>query len=202
MGCRASASIERIMRRRALKTFRRIVIKVGSSLLIDGEAGEVARRGFGARADIAELHDEGRDVLVVSSGSIALGRSRLKLPAALKLEDSQAAAAVGQIALARIWAEALGATASPPGRFWSRCRITEERRRYLNARATIANAAGLARRAGHQRERYGRDHRNPLRRQRSPRRPRRHHERARICWFCSPTSMGSNRAARRKTPPS
>ena len=59
---------------------------------------------------MAKLHKGGRDVLVVSSGSIALGRSRLKLPRGpLKLEESQAAAAVGQIALARIWSEVLGA---------------------------------------------------------------------------------------------
>jgi glutamate 5-kinase len=78
-----------------LKRFRRIVVKVGSSLLIDSEAGEVRAAWLTAlAADIAGLHGEGRDVLIVSSGSIALGRSRLKLPrGALKLEESQAAAA-------------------------------------------------------------------------------------------------------------
>ena len=61
--------------------------------------------------DIAELHGEGRDVLVVSSGAIALGRTVLDCRAgALKLEESQAAAAVGQIALARTWSEVLGAS--------------------------------------------------------------------------------------------
>ena len=92
------------MARPSLKNFRRIVVKVGSSLLIDSEAGEVRASWLSAlAADIAHLHGEGRDVLIVSSGSIALGRSRLKLPrGALKLEESQAAAAVGQIALARI----------------------------------------------------------------------------------------------------
>src|ERR1700743_2832270 len=97
------------MARPALKNFRRIVVKVGSSLLIDSNAGEVRTAWLAALAgDLAKLHGEGRDVLVVSSGSIALGRSRLKLPrGALKLEESQAAAPVGQIAVARIWAEGL-----------------------------------------------------------------------------------------------
>ncbi len=98
------------MARPKLKNFRRIVVKVGSSLLIDSAAGEVRASWLTAlAADIAKLHDEGRDVLIVSSGSIALGRGRLKLPRGpLKLEESQAAAAVGQIALARIWSEVLG----------------------------------------------------------------------------------------------
>ena len=69
------------MKRPALTNFRRIVVKVGSSLLIDSDAGEVRSSWLAAlAADIAKLHGEGRDVLVVSSGSIALGRSRLKLP--------------------------------------------------------------------------------------------------------------------------
>jgi glutamate 5-kinase len=98
------------MARPKLENFRRIVVKVGSSLLIDSAAGEVKASWLAAlAADIAKLHDEGRDVLIVSSGSIALGRSRLRLPrGALKLEESQAAAAVGQIALARTWSEVLG----------------------------------------------------------------------------------------------
>ena len=93
-----------------LKNFRRIVVKVGSSLLIDAAAGEVRATWLAAlAADIAKLHHAGKDVLVVSSGSIALGRSRLKLPSGLlKLEESQAAAAVGQIELARIWSGVLG----------------------------------------------------------------------------------------------
>jgi glutamate 5-kinase len=89
-------------------------------------------------ADIAALHAKGRDILVVSSGAIALGRSVLKLPAALlKLEDSQAAAAVGQIALARTWAEVLGAHGIGAGQILLTLGDTEERRRYLNARSTI-----------------------------------------------------------------
>src|SRR5262245_55161014 len=93
----------------SLKQFHRIVVKVGSSLLVDAAAGRVHEDWLISLAgDIASLHSEKRDVLVVSSGAIALGRSVLKLPKGpLKLEDSQAAAAVGQIALARTWAEAL-----------------------------------------------------------------------------------------------
>jgi glutamate 5-kinase len=124
----------------ALKNFRRIVVKVGSSLLVDSEAGEVKASWLAALvADLAQLHYERREVLIVSSGSIALGRSRLKLPrGALKLEDSQAAAAVGQIALARIWSEVLGAHGIGAGQILVTLQDTEERRRYLNARATIA----------------------------------------------------------------
>jgi glutamate 5-kinase len=123
-----------------LKRFRRIVVKVGSSLLIDSEAGEVRAAWLSAlAADIAGLHGEGRDVLIVSSGSIALGRSRLKLPrGALKLEESQAAAAVGQIALARIWSKVLGDHGIGAGQVLVTLQDTEERRRYLNARSTIA----------------------------------------------------------------
>jgi glutamate 5-kinase len=90
-------------------------------------------------ADIAELHQGKRDVLVVSSGAIALGRAVLQLPAGpLKLEDSQAAAAVGQIALARSWSEVLGAHGITAGQVLVTLGDTEERRRYLNARSTIA----------------------------------------------------------------
>jgi glutamate 5-kinase len=123
-----------------LENFRRIVVKVGSSLLVDSEAGEVHASWLAAlAADIAKLHDRGCEVLVVSSGSIALGRSRLRLPRGpLKLEESQAAAAVGQIALARIWSEVLGAHGIGAGQILVTLQDTEERRRYLNARATIA----------------------------------------------------------------
>src|SRR5688500_16702406 len=81
----------------SLADFRRIVVKVGSSLLVDAEAGRVKQRWLDSLVtDIAGLHKEKRDIIVVSSGAIALGRSVLKLAKGpLKLEDSQAAAAVG-----------------------------------------------------------------------------------------------------------
>src|ERR1700742_4207392 len=145
------------MARPSLKKFRRIVVKVGSSLLIDSEAGEVRASWLSALADdLARLHGEGREVLIVSSGSIALGRSRLKLPrGALKLEESQAAAAVGQIALARIWSEVPGDAAGYGGASTlSQCALDH------------CQAFGMAGGAGDQRKRHGRDQRNPLRRQR------------------------------------
>ncbi len=123
-----------------LTDFKRIVIKVGSSLLVDSAAGRVKRSWLVALAeDIANLHGDKRDVLVVSSGAIALGRARLKLPrGALKLEESQGAAAVGQIALARIWSEVLGQHGIETGQILLTLQDTEERRRYLNARSTLA----------------------------------------------------------------
>jgi glutamate 5-kinase len=128
------------MARPSLKKFRRIVVKVGSSLLVDQEAGEVRASWLSAlAADLAKLHSEGRDILIVSSGAIALGRGKLKLPrGTLKLEESQGAAAVGQIALARIWSEVLGAHGIGAGQILVTLQDTEERRRYLNARSTIA----------------------------------------------------------------
>lgn len=124
----------------SLGSFRRIVVKVGSSLLVDADAGRLRAAWLGALAeDLAVLHRDKRDVLVVSSGAIALGRSLLKLPRGeLKLEDSQAAAAVGQIELARTWAEALSRYGITAGQVLVTLGDTEERRRYLNARSTIA----------------------------------------------------------------
>jgi glutamate 5-kinase len=122
-----------------LTDFRRIVIKVGSALLVDSGAGKPRAQWLAALvADIAALHKDKRDILVVSSGAIALGRAVLKLPRGpLKLEDSQAAAAVGQIALAKLWAESLGQHGITAGQILVTLGDTEERRRYLNARETI-----------------------------------------------------------------
>ncbi|HLH97728.1 MAG TPA: glutamate 5-kinase [Xanthobacteraceae bacterium] len=122
-----------------LSDFRRIVVKVGSSLLVDAAAGRVKHEWLASlAADIAALHREKRDLLVVSSGAIALGRSLLRLPTGLlRLEDSQAAAAVGQIALARTWAEVLSRHNITAGQVLVTLQDTEERRRYLNARSTI-----------------------------------------------------------------
>ncbi len=133
----------------ALSSFRRIVVKVGSSLLVDqakGAAKGAAKRDWleALTDDLAALHTDGRDILVVSSGSIALGRTVLKLPRGnLRLEDSQAAAAVGQSALARMWSEALGARGMTAGQILVTLNDTEERRRYLNARETIGRLLSL-----------------------------------------------------------
>ncbi len=120
-----------------LGDFRRIVIKVGSSLLV-GSRGIKTEWLDSLVADISALHGNGADVLVVSSGAIALGRNVLGLkPGALALEAAQAAAAVGQIALARTWAEALARNKITAGQLLLTYGDTEERRRYLNARATV-----------------------------------------------------------------
>jgi glutamate 5-kinase len=123
----------------SLASFRRIVVKVGSSLLVDQTEGVARRAWLDALADdLAALHRRSADVLIVSSGAIALGRMVLKLPKGnLKLEDSQAAAAVGQIELARIWAEVLSRRRMTAGQILVTLTDTEERRRYLNARETI-----------------------------------------------------------------
>jgi glutamate 5-kinase len=122
-----------------LADFRRIVVKIGSSLLVDAKGGRLNEKWLASlAADIAALHAEKRDILVVSSGAIALGRTVLKLAAGeLALEDSQGAAAVGQIALARNWTEALSRHGITAGQVLVTLGDTEERRRYLNARSTI-----------------------------------------------------------------
>ena len=128
-----------------LERFRRIVVKVGSSSLFDHAAGALRREWLEALADdLADRAKAGVDLLVVSSGAIALGRNALKLPSAqLKLEESQAAAAVGQIALARIWTETLAKRGLTGAQILLTLGDTEERRRYLNARSTIAKLLEL-----------------------------------------------------------
>ena len=129
----------------SLDQFRRVVIKVGSALLVDHARGRLNAAWLASLAeDIADLHARGNEVLVVSSGAIALGRTVLGLPAGtLRLEESQAAAAAGQIALARVWAEMLGHHGVNAGQILVTFSDTEERRRYLNARATIAKLLEL-----------------------------------------------------------
>jgi glutamate 5-kinase len=123
----------------SLDRFNRIVVKVGSSLLVDGALGAVRRAWLEALvSDIAALHERGASVIVVSSGAIALGRTIAALPkGALKLEDSQASAAIGQIALASEWSRALAQHGIVAGQVLLTLQDTEERRRYLNARATL-----------------------------------------------------------------
>ena len=129
----------------SLARFNRIVVKVGSSLLVDRAQGALKQEWLDALvADLAALHKRGADILVVSSGAIALGRTAHGFPkGALKLEDSQAAAAIGQIALARAWAEAFGARGIAAGQVLLTLQDTEERRRYLNARATLARLGAM-----------------------------------------------------------
>ena len=129
----------------SLDRFNRIVVKVGSSLLVDRTKGALKQEWLDALvADLAALHRRGADILVVSSGAIALGRTASGFAkGALKLEDSQAAAAIGQIALARAWAHAFAAYDITAAQVLLTLQDTEERRRYLNARATLARLAAM-----------------------------------------------------------
>src|SRR5581483_11999927 len=128
-----------------LKKFRRVVVKVGSSLLVDSQAGTLHAEWLSALVDdLSDFKKRGASILVVTSGAIALGRTVLKLPKGeLQLEESQAAAAVGQIALARIWAESLAKIGLTAGQVLLTLGDTEERRRYLNARETIGKLIEL-----------------------------------------------------------
>jgi glutamate 5-kinase len=128
-----------------LKKFKRVVVKVGSSLLVDSKAGTLHAEWLSALVDdLSDFAKRGASIIVVTSGAIALGRTVLKLPKGeLKLEESQAAAAVGQIALARIWAESLAKIGLTAGQVLLTLGDTEQRRNYLNARETIGKLIDL-----------------------------------------------------------
>jgi glutamate 5-kinase len=119
---------------------RRIVVKIGSSLLVDRAAGRIDAAWLDSLAgDVAGLAKAGKQVMLVSSGAIALGRRVLGLPrGVLELEKSQAAAAVGQISLAGAYQAVLKAHGLTAAQILLTLGDTEERRRYLNARQTIA----------------------------------------------------------------
>ena len=119
---------------------RRLIVKIGSSLLIDsatGTADAAWLRGFAA--DVARLRAADKEVLIVSSGAVALGRARLGLPPArkLSLDEKQAAAAAGQSLLMRAWEDAFAPHAIAPAQLLLTRGDTEERRRWLNARSTV-----------------------------------------------------------------
>jgi glutamate 5-kinase len=115
------------------------VVKVGSALLVDGTTGRLNRGWLETLvADVVRLRRQGKEVVLVSSGAIALGRRHLGLPrGALRLEESQAAAAVGQIRLAHAYKELLEAQGVPVAQVLLTLEDSEQRRRYLNARATL-----------------------------------------------------------------
>ncbi|QYU69162.1 glutamate 5-kinase [Leptolyngbya sp. 15MV] len=117
---------------------RRLVVKVGSSLLVERGAARIAWLGSLAQ-DIAALRAAGPQVIVVSSGAIALGAAKLGMARGGRgsLADAQAAASVGQVELARLWAEALGAQGIVAAQMLVTIGDLEDRRRYLNASATI-----------------------------------------------------------------
>ncbi|HEY1725796.1 MAG TPA: glutamate 5-kinase [Steroidobacteraceae bacterium] len=118
---------------------RRVVVKVGSALLVDARTGRLNRAWLRTLiADVLRLHRRGQQPILVSSGAIALGRRHLGLPAgALRLEESQAAAAVGQIRLAHAYKELLEAGHATVAQVLLTLEDSEQRGRYLNARATL-----------------------------------------------------------------
>ncbi len=149
---------------------RRVVIKIGSALLVDRASNRLDAPWFESLVeDVARLRRRGQEVLVVSSGAIALGRRHLGLRAgALRLEESQAAAAAGQVQLAHAWQEALGRQRDPrspgaadAGRHGATPALPQCPRH-------PRDPARARRGAGHQRERHGGHGGDPLRRQRSP----------------------------------
>ncbi len=128
----------------ALNTAKRIVVKIGSALLVDGQTGELRLDWLqGLARDVVAQKQAGKDVLLVSSGSIALGRKVLGLPdGALTLEQSQAAAAVGQIQLARAYEQVLAPAGIKTAQVLLTLEDSTDRRRYLNSRATFTTLLG------------------------------------------------------------
>ena len=130
---------------RRLAEAKRIVVKVGSTLLVDAVKGRLNRAWLESFAeDVAHMRKRGQEVIVVSSGAIALGRRHLDLGTGrLKLEESQAAAAVGQIRLAHAYKELLDAHGITVAQILLTLGDTEQRRRYLNARGTLNTLLSL-----------------------------------------------------------
>ena len=124
---------------------RRLVVKIGSSILVDETGGEIRRDWLETLSDdVARLHKGGCEVVLVSSGAIRLGRTHFKLaPGPLKLEESQAAAATGQIQLAHAYQEALARHGITVAQVLLTLDDSEERRRYLNARQTMATLLAM-----------------------------------------------------------
>lgn len=128
----------------ALTSAKRLVVKIGSALLVDQVAGLRFDWLRSLATDVAAIRARGTDVILVSSGSIALGRGVLGLPRTeLALEQSQAAAAVGQIRLARAYEEALAPHGITTAQVLVTLEDSEDRRRYLNSRATMETLLSL-----------------------------------------------------------
>jgi glutamate 5-kinase len=124
---------------------KRLIVKIGSALLVDDATGDIRRAWLEALvADLARCRARGQEVLIVSSGAIAVGRRHLGLTGrALKLEEKQAAAATGQIRLAHAYQEALAGHGLTVAQILLTPEDTEERRRHLNARATLEQLLAL-----------------------------------------------------------
>src|SRR6202000_3407708 len=129
----------------ALAPYRRLTVKIGSATIVDAATGRVRGDWLTALCDdLAALKAQGVSIVVVSSGAIALGRGLLGLSAAnLTLEQQQAAASAGQIALSQAWSESLARHSIVAGQILITPNITEERRYFLNARTTISTLLGL-----------------------------------------------------------
>lgn len=123
----------------SLRTARRLVVKVGSALLVDDAGGNIRREWLEAFADdVAALKARGMEMVIVTSGAVASGRRQLGLTGrTIKLEEKQAAAATGQIRLAHAWQEAFARHALSVAQILLTAEDTEARQRHLNARATI-----------------------------------------------------------------
>ncbi len=132
-------------RARRLREARRLIVKVGSALLVDAKSGRLNRAWLESLGDdLARAAKRGQQLIVVSSGAIALGRRPLGLDRGqLRLEESQAAAAVGQIRLAHAWQEILEERGLAVAQVLLTLEDTEERQRYLNARATLNTLLAL-----------------------------------------------------------
>jgi len=129
----------------SLAAARRLIVKIGSALLVDDSTGDIRRDWLAALVeDIVHCRARGQEVLIVSSGAVAVGRRHLGLAGrSLKLEEKQAAASAGQIRLAHAYLEALGRHGITVAQILLTPDATEERRRHLNARATIEQLLAL-----------------------------------------------------------
>jgi glutamate 5-kinase len=128
----------------SLANAKRIVVKIGSALLVDAETGQPARAWLAALADdVAAMREGGQSVLIVSSGAIAMGRRVLGLSRSARLEEKQAAAAAGQARLMSAYEEAFARHSIPVAQALLTPDDTERRRRWLNARATLETLLSL-----------------------------------------------------------
>jgi glutamate 5-kinase len=126
-----------------LANARRVVIKIGSALFVDQQTGAMNRAWLeGVCADVADMRRAGKDVIIVSSGAVALGRRELNIPPRLQLEEKQAAAAAGQIVLAHAYQEILRGFGITAAQVLLTLDDSERRERYLNASRTLLTLLG------------------------------------------------------------
>lgn len=127
-----------------LANARRVVVKIGSALFVDQQTGAMNRAWLeGVCADVADLRRAGKEVVIVSSGAVALGRRELNIAGRLQLEEKQAAAAAGQIVLAHAYQEILRGFGITTAQVLLTLDDSERRERYLNASRTLLTLLGL-----------------------------------------------------------